>query len=131
MLTIAIAMIIGLVIGLYFDVLHDEEKVFGFLFMVISGIIDDSTGNIRIVLFREQAEKLLGMKTSEAKRIFDSEKNIAAILKNIEIGKEFIFEGRVQRNSIFDRLEFLANNIKDINITNEIKLLLEDELCRN
>jgi len=93
--------------------------------MIISGIIDDGTGNIRVVLFRNNAETILGLKTEEAKRIYDYRKDFPAILKNVKIGQEFIFDGRVKKNSFFDRLEFIVNNVKSVDVQDEIKVLLK------
>jgi len=92
--------------------------------LVLSGIIDDGSDNMRIVLFSECAEKILGLSKNEAKRICD-EKGITAILERIGLGREFIFEGRVRRNEYLGRLEFVANNIKSVDVKEEIGLLLE------
>src|SRR3989338_7628914 len=91
--------------------------------MLLSGIIDDGTENMRIVFFRENAEKILGMTTREAKRLFDIKKNIPAVIEKIRLGKEFIFSGKVQRNLLFDRLEFIANDVKEVDIKNEIEMM--------
>jgi replication factor A1 len=91
--------------------------------LVLSGIIDDGSDNMRVVLFGENAERLLNLSTDEAKRIFDGD-GITALLSRIELGKDFIFEGRVRRNTYFDRLEFVVNNIKNVNVKEEIELLL-------
>ena len=91
--------------------------------MVLSGIIDDGTENIRIVLFRENAEKVLGMTTDHAKRIFMN-KGAAGVIKNAPLGEEFMFEGSVKRNSFFDRAEFVANNVMQVDVKEEINALL-------
>ncbi len=97
---------------------HPEAEIdFG---MVISGIIDDGTGNMRAVFFRENAEKVLGMKKDEAKKIFDNEKTL---LGRIDLGKEFIFQGQARRNAYFDRLEFIVNNIEDVDVKKEVEIL--------
>ncbi len=90
---------------------------------VLSGIIDDGSDNIRVVMFGESAEKIFRMPKEEVKKIFD-ERGMS-VLDRIELGKEFIFEGRVRRNEYFDRLEFVANNIKNVDVKEEIGFLLE------
>jgi hypothetical protein len=92
--------------------------------LVISGIIDDGFENMRVVLFGDNAEKILGLSKNEAKILFD-EKGATAVLERIELEKEFIFEGRVKRNEYFDRLEFIANNVKSVNVKGEIGILME------
>lgn len=92
--------------------------------LVISGIADDGTESIRIVFFNEQAEKLLGMTTKEAKKLFDKKKKLEAILGLIPLGKEHIFEGRARRNQLFDRLEFIVSDVKPVDIKQEIEILL-------
>lgn len=93
--------------------------------MVISGIIDDGTGNIRAVFFNENAEKLIGMQRREAKKLFDAKKRINAILERVPMGVDFVFEGRVKKNDFFDRLEFMVNNVKDVDVKKEIELIMK------
>lgn len=92
--------------------------------MIISGIADDGTESIRVVFFGEQAEKLLGMATKEAKKLFDRKKKLEAVLSLIPLGKEFVFEGRARRNQLFDRLEFIVSDVKDVDVKEEIEMML-------
>ncbi|MBI5060906.1 MAG: hypothetical protein HZB67_01185 [Candidatus Aenigmarchaeota archaeon] len=89
----------------------------------ISGIIDDGTDNIRFVMFKEQAEKILGLSVNAAKDIA-LRKGTPAIFQHAKLG-EYIFEGQVRRNKFFDRLEFIVNKVGDVNIKEEIALLTE------
>lgn len=93
--------------------------------MILSGIIDDSSGNIRAVFFGDAAEALIGITREEAKKLFDKKKKNEAILSRVPLGKDFIFEGRVRRNEFFDRLEFIVNKVKEIDIKKEIEMLVE------
>ena len=87
--------------------------------LVVSGVADDGTGNIRIVLFRDLAAKLLGS-TME-----DLVAHKGKIFENSDVlGKEFVIRGRARRNTMFDRLEFIASEISDVNPTKETELLL-------
>ncbi|MCD6558055.1 MAG: DUF2240 family protein [Candidatus Aenigmarchaeota archaeon] len=88
--------------------------------LLFSGVIDDGTGNIRAVGFRENAEKLFGIKTEEAVG-----KDIRELIKGVPLGKEFIFRGRVKKNDLFDRLEFMIEKINDVVVLDEIKNLLD------
>jgi len=87
--------------------------------MVVSGVLDDGTGNIRAVFFRELAGKLLGMSMEDivAKR--------GKVFENVDVlGKEFVVAGSVRRNRMFDRLEFIATKVKEMDVRAEIKSLL-------
>lgn len=92
--------------------------------MIVSGIIDDSTGNIRAVFFTEAAEKIIGMSVADAKKLFDRKKKTESILSQIPLGKEFVFEGSVRRNAFFDRLEFVVNDVKAVDIKKEIEMMV-------
>lgn len=92
--------------------------------MVISGIADDGTESIRIKFFNEQAEKLLGMTTKEAKKLFDRKKKLEAVLSLVPLGKEFIFNGRTSRNQFFDRLEFMVSDVREVDVRQEIETML-------
>lgn len=91
----------------------------------ISGIIDDGSDNIRCVLFREQAEFILGVNPEEAKDIA-LRKGVPELFKNARLG-EYILDGQVRRNQFFDRLEFVVNKIREVDIKEEIELLMEKE----
>lgn len=94
--------------------------------LILSGIADDGSESIRIVFFNENAEKLLGMTTKEAKKLFDKKKKLEAVLSLIPLGKEFVFEGRARRNQIFDRLEFMVSDVKSVDVKQEIGILLNN-----
>ena len=92
--------------------------------MILTGIADDGSENIRVVFFNENAEKVLGMEKNDAKKLFDEKKSASVILNSIELGKDLILEGKVRRNKYFDRLEFVANNVKNIDIKKEIEMII-------
>jgi hypothetical protein len=89
--------------------------------IVLSGVIDDGIGNIRAVFFRDNALKLIGMNMDESLKKQDS------LLDDLDVlGKEFILSGRVRRNKMFNRLEFVASNVKEINIESEANKLINN-----
>lgn len=89
--------------------------------IVLSGVIDDGTGNIRCVFFRENALKLIGMDIGEALKIRES------FFENIDIlGKEFMISGRVRRNVAFNRLEFVVNDVREVDFEQEINKLINN-----
>jgi len=90
--------------------------------LVVSGIIDDGSENIRAVFFRIAAEKILGMKTAEVIEKINDKKSI---LKNVKLGKDYIFSGRVKKNDMFDRLEFIVDDVREPNMINEIESIMK------
>ena len=89
--------------------------------IVLSGVVDDGTGNIRAVFFRNNALRLMGMNMEEILKMEDS------FFDNLDIlGKEFIMIGRVRRNKMFNRLEFVANNVKEVNIESEANKIINN-----
>ncbi|MEK6969864.1 MAG: OB-fold nucleic acid binding domain-containing protein [Nanoarchaeota archaeon] len=72
---------------------------------VMNIVLDDGTGNIRGVLWKNQTNHLLEKTEAEMTTYKD---NLAAFeeIKNDLLGEQFKFMGRVKRNEMFDRLEF-------------------------
>lgn len=89
--------------------------------MRLTGIIDDGTGSIRCVLFKEQAEKILGHNVSQAKDIV-LRKGVSELFGKARYG-EYVFSGKLKQNKFFDRLEFVINNVKEVDVKEEIFLL--------
>ncbi|MEM5797289.1 MAG: OB-fold nucleic acid binding domain-containing protein [Candidatus Aenigmatarchaeota archaeon] len=92
--------------------------------LVLSFIIDDGTGDLRCVLFREIAEKICGIKSRELSSIEPGERY--QMLADRLLGKEFILSGKVRKNKLFDRLEMVVNDFKDINPLEESKRLVNE-----
>ena len=87
--------------------------------IVLSGVIDDGTGNIRAVFFRDAALKLIGMDINGALGKSDN------FFESLDVlGKEFIMNGKVRRNKMFNRLEFVVNNVREIDIEKEINKII-------
>lgn len=89
--------------------------------IVVSGVIDDGTGNIRAVFFRDTALNLIGMDMDAVLEKGDSFFDDLDVL-----GKEFLITGRVRRNKMFKRLEFVANSVKPVDIEGEVNKLLNN-----
>jgi len=94
--------------------------------LLLSGVIDDGTGNLRVVFFREQAEKLFGKPVEEVKAEF-TEKGQDAFWDGFTgIGKELLVEGRIKSNELTKEMEILCNNVEEVNTREEIKRLLSE-----
>jgi replication factor A1 len=64
---------------------------------------DDGTANLRAVVFAQQSNDLIG---GEYNGNFED-------VKNGVLGKQVILIGRVVKNQMFDRLEFVVRNVKE------------------
>lgn len=92
--------------------------------LVISTIVDDGTGDIRTVFFRNTAEKLIDATANEIVRL-DQENKFKTIKEKL-IGRNLILRGRVKKNKLFNRMEMIVNDFEDLNTLNESKKLIEE-----
>ncbi len=94
--------------------------------LVLSGIADDGSGNVRVVFFREQAEKVLGIPTEDAYKLTEEGKNLKPLREKLEerLGTEFIMKGRAKINNFFERLEFVVNHAEEVDPEKEAKAIL-------
>ncbi len=95
--------------------------------MVLSGVIDDGTMSMRAVFFRDVAQKLIGMDVQAALAMARDKMNRTAPITEKApnlLGREMLFSGRVKRNQMFDRLEFIVSDINDINPVEESNKIL-------
>ncbi len=88
---------------------------------LVNVFLDDGTENMRVVLFRNQAERLLG-KTKEQMTGYRVSPETFEPLKTELLGEQFRFIGRAKKNTFFDRIEFIANQVH--------KAQPEEELAR-
>ncbi len=93
-------------------------------FLVVSCVIDDGTGDIRVVFFRDVAERLIEAKPSEISELSLDDRNKLVI--NRLLGREVLVKGRVKKNKLYDRLEMAADDFKDLNVLEESKTLAEE-----
>ncbi len=93
--------------------------------MVVSGIIDDGTENIRAVFFRDHAEAVLGIALKEARDLFIRTMDVSKLYGNVQLGKEYILDGAVRNNILFNRLEFIVNGVRDVEPFAEIRRHLD------
>ncbi|MBN2112176.1 hypothetical protein JW707_03700 [Candidatus Woesearchaeota archaeon] len=74
---------------------------------VFNVFLDDGTGNIRCTFFRNQADRLTG-KTPTQMDVYRQSPEKFEEIKNALLGDIIKIIGRVKKNDMFDRLEFLA-----------------------
>jgi len=89
--------------------------------MVVSFIVDDGTGLLRVVAFRDVAEQFTTTGVSELDKLSAEERY--KLLSGSLVGKEYIVHGRVKKNSNFNRLEMMADSVQNLNISEESEKL--------
>ena len=82
--------------------------------------LDDGTENIRAVFFKSQVEHLL-KKSQEEITLYRVSPELLPGLKNEILGTQIIVNGRVSKNEMFSRLEFVAQSVNFPNPEDEIK----------
>lgn len=87
---------------------------------VLNAVLDDGTETIRCVFFRNQLDKLLNMAQEQVLK-FKNEPADFESVKNELLGTIVKLNGRVNNNSLFNRLEFIVNYV-DINPNPEEEL---------
>jgi hypothetical protein len=92
--------------------------------MVISAIVDDGTGDIRTVMFRDVAEKATGLSVKDLEPLNPDER--LELVKSKLMGKDLLISGKVKNNTFFQKLEIVADYIKDLNAIEESKRIAEE-----
>ncbi|MGC8817097.1 MAG: DUF2240 family protein [Candidatus Hadarchaeum sp.] len=93
---------------------------------VVSLLLDDGTGSIRVALFGKVAERLLGM---GAKQVIDRLKfnpDLAAFYGELGlVGRELVVSGVTRRDRYLDQLEIRAQDFRAADPREEAQLLLK------
>jgi len=87
---------------------------------LVNVFVDDGTENMRVVMFRNQAESLLG-KSKEEMVAYRIAPDTFEPMKTELLGEQFVFTGRVRKNTFFNRLEFIAQGVQKANPEAELK----------
>lgn len=77
---------------------------------ILNFFLDDGTDSIRVVCFRELVNKVLDNNFSKIRENPNEFENV----KRYVLGKQVKVYGRVTKNLMFDRLEFTAQNIEEL-----------------
>ena len=97
--------------GFYCDVHGIVEPNFSY---VLTVFLDDGSDNIRAVFFNNQTQHLLEKSDEDIKRI-RNDPSVFDEMKYSLLGKIVKVEGRVNKNIMFDRIEFVARMV-DVNV---------------
>lgn len=93
--------------------------------LILSGVIDDGTGSIRAVFFREAAEKIFGRTAEEVKAEF-MEKGFDVFWEGFSAtGREFLVEGRIKVSDFSKEQEIVATSVSSIDARQEAEKILE------
>ncbi|PIY60693.1 hypothetical protein COY95_00460 [Candidatus Woesearchaeota archaeon CG_4_10_14_0_8_um_filter_47_5] len=96
---------------------------------VLNVFLDDGTGEIRVVCFRDQAAMLAEKSTDDLLALREVPQGFEQVKTDL-LGKIVKIIGRVSRNEMFDRLEFIAQRvITDVDPDKEIAWL-DTEIAR-
>lgn len=96
--------------------------------LIISAIVDDGTGNIRVIFFSKRAEKLLGITSEEAFK--ESQENADPLFpiksrKEKLLGAEIVIDGKVSKNDFSGDLEMIANRSNLVEPVKEAKEIMK------
>lgn len=90
---------------------------------VLNLVLDDGTGTLRVVFFRDQLNELLKRSKPEVMHFKDNPVDFEPI-KYEMLGHVLKLSGRTTKNAMFDRIEFIAQSVQiDPNPDDEIKRL--------
>ena len=77
---------------------------------VMNAVLDDGTETIRAVFFRDQAQELVGKSKEEMMQYKDAPDQFE-LVKTELLGHIVKLTGRVKKNEMFERLEFVTNAV--------------------
>ncbi|MBU0627686.1 MAG: DUF2240 family protein [Nanoarchaeota archaeon] len=77
---------------------------------VLNAVLDDGTETVRTVFFKKQAENLLEMDQAKILEYKDAPEKFEEV-KNSMLGNIIKVIGRVNKNELFDRIEFVARMV--------------------
>ncbi|MBR9680171.1 MAG: hypothetical protein GOU99_03935 [Candidatus Altiarchaeota archaeon] len=92
--------------------------------LIITGMIDDGSEEIRAVFFRQNAGKLMDLNKSGAIKIFERD-GLDELMDRIELGKEWTLCGKIKQNEFFNTAEMIVEKIDEVDLEEEIRTRLE------
>lgn len=105
-----------------------HEKISPAYSYVMNIFLDDGTENVRCVLFRDKADVLMQKGAGYLLQFKDNPAEFEAV-KNELLGNIVKLNGKVNRNEMFDRIEFMVNSVDaNPNPEEEIKRIEEGKV---
>lgn len=99
-----------------------EGNITPALSYVTNLVLDDGTGTIRCIFWKNQTNHLLEKNDEKIKEYKDNP-HLFEEIKNDLLGEQFKLKGRVKRNQMFDRLEFNVQMVEKANPEEELARL--------
>ncbi len=75
---------------------------------ILNFVIDDGTESIRAVLFSEQIEKIVQEDKLEGEEFLNKRAEL--------LGKEYVFSGQIRKNKLFENLEIIISDLKEVDL---------------
>lgn len=91
---------------------------------IFSFYIDDGSSNIRAIAFLDSITTLFNLNKEQVLALKDSTEEQE--IREKMLGEEFIFEGRVRKNALFSRLEFVVSAISKVDVDKLIEELSKE-----
>lgn len=94
---------------------------------VMNLFADDGSDNIRVVLWKDKILPMLKLSEEEFDKFYKNEVEFEKYKTEL-LGEMVKFAGKVKKNDLFDRLEFVAGKVnRDVNAEEELAKLSETE----
>ncbi len=93
---------------------REHGNVSSVMVPVLNFSLDDGTGNVPVVVFRDLVAKTLGL-APEVVMQFSQDPSGFPRVKQDFVGKQLVVGGKVQKNMLLDRIELRANSASEAN----------------
>lgn len=102
------------------EIIEPEHRV------VVNMILDDGTGNIRVVAFGDLGEKLLEKSAEDIVEIFENGQDLSEFYEEVGLaGQEITLSGNVKHDDYYDQLELRARGFDFPSPKEEAERILE------
>ncbi len=98
--------------------------------IIANAQLDDGTGIVRAVFYRQQAERFLGFTAKDAiAKVSSTGDRLSPVheARKKLLGKEFIFSGYVKHNSFRDSIELVVRDVSPVDPVKESEALLPSQ----
>ena len=104
---------------------REHGSVKGAMHPVLNFYLDDGTGNLPVVVFRDVVAKTLQLSAEDVIGLQNNPGAFEAVKQGL-LGRQLTAGGKVQKNTMFERIEMVANLIEEVNPEDLVKELSSD-----